>query len=459
MSSNSAISVQDVSKVYQLYNTPSDRLKQFLVPKAKRFFGAEPTNYYREFWALRDINFEINKGESVGILGRNGSGKSTLLQIITGTLFPSAGKVEVQGRIAALLELGSGFNPEFTGRENVYVNGAILGLTRENIEAKFDSIAAFADIGSHLDQPVKTYSSGMLVRLAFAVQVQLEPDVLIVDEALAVGDALFQKRCYQRLRQMIDRGVTLLFVSHDQESVRTLTNRALLLRDGRMVSYGTSADVVLEYRRQNHADECAYLASVVDGLKSSEPPSGNEPMVAQTSNPAPEPVSGPQATGPREFGGLGIRVTKVEVLNAEENGTSVFHPGDTIKVRVHCHSSINTQRLNISVRIRNKEGIKIFSWGTLNQDMKLLATGKAGDIFWNRSIRAQEDFSVTLECLCSLGANLYEIQACISYEDTPDYMNQSILHWVDEAAFFQVIIRRDDNFFGGVVDLGMSAAW
>lgn len=462
MSSKSAITVHNVSKSYQLYNSPSDRLKQFIVPKVKSFFGGEPRSYFREFWALKDINFEVNKGESVGILGRNGSGKSTLLQIITGTLFPTTGNVETKGRIAALLELGSGFNPEFTGRENVYVNGAILGLSREQVDAKFDSIAGFADIGAHLDQPVKTYSSGMLVRLAFAVQVQLEPEILIVDEALAVGDALFQKRCYQRLHQMIDRGVTLLFVSHDQESVRTLTNRAVLLRDGRMVAYGSSSDVVLEYRRQNHADESAYLASVVEGLKSGAPLPPAESIATSNEGGDDAPTAsahGAPKDGARDFGGDGVRVTKVEVLDAQGAATSVFHPGDTIKVRVHCHSSIDTQKLNISVRIRNKEGIKIFSWGTLNQDMKLMSNGGEGELFWKRSIRAGEDFSVTLECKCALGANLYEVQACVSYEETPDYLNQSILHWIDEAAFFQVLVRRDDNFFGGVVDLSMSAEW
>jgi lipopolysaccharide transport system ATP-binding protein len=462
MSSSAVISVNNVSKFYQLYSSPSDRLKQFIFPKLRRFFGADPNHYYREFWALRDISFEVNKGEAVGILGRNGSGKSTLLQIITGTLFPSSGSVETNGRVAALLELGSGFNPEFSGCENVYLNGALLGLSREEIDSKFDAIASFADIGSHLDQPVKTYSSGMLVRLAFSVQVLLDPDILIVDEALAVGDAIFQKRCFQRLRQMIDRGVTLLFVSHDQESVRTLTNRAILLREGRMVAYGSSPSVVLEYRRQNHEDECAYLASFVEGLNTREVSGSNESAKAVQAHPA-LPIS-TQTTSPspaelQQFGGRGISITKIEVLDQNEEKCSVFHPGDKIKIRVYCKSHINTQRINVSIRIRNKEGIKIFSWGTLNQDMRILANGGQEDLFWKKQIVPEEDFGITLQCECSLGANLYEVQACVSYEETPDYMNQSILHWIDEAAFFQVVIRRDENFFGGVVDLNMSAIW
>lgn len=193
------VHVESVSKRYEIYEAPRDRMKQFILPRLQRAAGLAAREYFREFWALRDVGFDVRRGEAVGILGRNGSGKSTLLQIVTGTLAPTLGSVAVKGRIAALLELGSGFNPDFTGRENVYLNASLLGFSRDEIDRKFDAIAAFADIGDHLDQPVKTYSSGMLVRLAFAVQVQVEPDILIVDEALAVGDALFQKRCFQRI--------------------------------------------------------------------------------------------------------------------------------------------------------------------------------------------------------------------------------------------------------------------
>ena len=214
MSSDVAVSVVNVSKCFSIYERPRDRLLQMLS------FGGR--RYAKEFWALKDVSFEVKKGEAVGIVGRNGSGKSTLLQIITGTLSPTAGDVRTHGRIAALLELGSGFNPEFSGRENIYLNGALLGFERSRIDELFDDIAAFADIGDYLDQPVKTYSSGMLLRVAFAVQVQVQPDILIIDEALAVGDALFQKRCFQKMERLLSDGVTLLFVSHDQESVRKI---------------------------------------------------------------------------------------------------------------------------------------------------------------------------------------------------------------------------------------------
>ena len=183
-----AISVKNLSKCYQIYAQPRDRLKQFVLPQLQRFTGQAPKSYFSEFWALRDVSFDIKKGEVVGIIGRNGSGKSTLLQIICGTLHPTSGDIQTHGRIAALLELGSGFNPEFTGRENVYMNAAVLGLTSQEVDARFDAIAAFAEIGAFMEQPVKVYSSGMMVRLAFAVAINVEPEILIVDEALSVGD-------------------------------------------------------------------------------------------------------------------------------------------------------------------------------------------------------------------------------------------------------------------------------
>src|SRR5258706_2618452 len=268
-----AVRVEGLSKRYELYNTPRDRLKQFVFPQLRRMFpelhrvsGIAPVDYFREFWALRDISFEVRKVEPIGIVGRNGSGKSTLLQIITGTLAPTSGTVTTHGRLAALLELGSGFNPEFSGRENVSLNAALLGFRNEQIHEKFDAIAAFADIGQYLDQPVKTYSSGMLLRLAFAVQVQVEPEILIVDEALAVGDALFQKRCLQKIDKLVSDGTTLLFVSHDQENVRTLTARSLLLDKGTGAAWGPTADVLLEYRRRLNEEEAAYFSAAVQDL-------------------------------------------------------------------------------------------------------------------------------------------------------------------------------------------------
>jgi len=234
-----AISVRGVGKMYRIYDRPQDRLKQMLW-RGRRQYG-------HEFWALRDISFDVHKGETVGIIGRNGSGKSTLLQIIAGTLSPTEGEVDVKGRVAALLELGSGFNPEFTGRENVFLNGAILGISREEMEQHFDNIVAFADIGEFLDQPVKFYSSGMTLRLAFAVQAQVNPDILIVDEALAVGDFLFQHKCMSKMRELKERGTTILFVSHDTAAIKAHCNWAVMLQHGLQFATGETDEVCVTY--------------------------------------------------------------------------------------------------------------------------------------------------------------------------------------------------------------------
>jgi len=247
MSSDIAIRIAGLSKCYHVYERPSDRLKQSLMPRLCRILGNESRAYYREFWALKDVSAEIRKGETVGIVGRNGSGKSTLLQLICGTLTPTHGEVEVNGRIAALLELGSGFNPEFTGRENVYMNGTLLGLTKEEIDDRFDDIVEFADIGEFIDQPVKAYSSGMMVRLAFAVQAQTSPDVLIVDEALAVGDAKFQAKCFDRLNRLKLTGTSILLVTHSSEQIVMHCDHAILLDRGAVVDRGLPRHVVNRY--------------------------------------------------------------------------------------------------------------------------------------------------------------------------------------------------------------------
>jgi ABC-type polysaccharide/polyol phosphate transport system ATPase subunit len=239
MSSDVAIRLSGVGKAFLMYNRPADRLKQMLLRGMKK--------YYRDFWALQDVNLEVARGECVGVIGRNGAGKSTLLQIIAGTLQPTTGALEVNGRVAALLELGSGFNPEFTGRENVFLNASILGLTNEETETRFDEIVSFADIGDFLDQPVKTYSSGMMVRLAFAVQVLVDPDVLIVDEALSVGDIAYRNKCMRRIRDLHDRGVAIFFASHDIGTVQMICDRVVWLDGGKVQSVGNSVEVTQNF--------------------------------------------------------------------------------------------------------------------------------------------------------------------------------------------------------------------
>ena len=246
MFSDIAIKVENLSKCYQLYDTPRDRLKQMLMRGHK--------NYYHEFWALKDVSFEIQKGQTIGIIGRNGSGKSTLLQLICGTLNPTSGNIRTHGRIAALLELGSGFNPEFTGRENVYMNASVLGLNKNEIDARLDDIIAFADIGAFIDQPVKTYSSGMYVRLAFAVIAHVDADILVIDEALAVGDAFFVQKCMRFMHKFMESG-TVLFVSHDTGAVINLCQKAVWIHEGLVKGNGTPKEITELYLQRLYEEQ------------------------------------------------------------------------------------------------------------------------------------------------------------------------------------------------------------
>lgn len=268
-----AIRVDGLGKRYEIYDAPHDRLKQFVIPRLRQFSGLGGKDFFREYWALKSASFEVKKGESIGIVGRNGSGKSTLLQLIVGTLSPTTGSVETQGRIAALLELGSGFNPDYSGRENAYLNGALLGLGREEMDELMPEIAKFAGIGEFFDQPVKQYSSGMVVRVAFAVQAQVNPDILIVDEALAVGDAVFQHKCARRIHELRERGTTLLFVSHDPSAVATFCDRGLLLHQGDQVALGGAKEIVELYlarvKQELHVNAAGAAAEEV-----------NEPIVS-----------------------------------------------------------------------------------------------------------------------------------------------------------------------------------
>ena len=268
MPSETVISVNQVSKAYRIWDNPAGRLASPLWEGTSKIFPRDSlinkylnnnaSKHYRDFYALNDISFTVGRGESIGIIGRNGSGKSTLLQLIAKTLQPTAGRINVNGRVAALLELGSGFNPEFTGRENVYLNGAILGLSRREIDARFEGIVDFADIGDFIEQPVKTYSSGMMMRLAFSVQTAVDPKILIVDEALSVGDAAFVAKCISRVASFIRNGGTLLFVSHDIGLIKQLTTRALYLDKGRQIAFDDTVAVTL-----------AYMESIADPANSS----------------------------------------------------------------------------------------------------------------------------------------------------------------------------------------------
>lgn len=465
------IDLAGISKVFHIYEKPSQRLAQTLLPRLGRLlpggFAANLANSQRarEFWALRDVNLSVKRGDAVGIIGRNGSGKSTLLQIIAGTLSPTTGTARVNGRIAALLELGSGFNPDFTGRENVVLNGMILGLTEREVMDRFDAIAAFADIGSFLDQPVRTYSSGMMLRLAFAVQTQVEPDILIVDEALAVGDALFQKRCFQQMEALRANGCTLLLVSHDQESIRTLTDHAVLLRDGSVRCAGPSSEVVLEYRKHLHDDERAYYASVT----AQHLQHARKIIESQVLAPVPqseledelpeEPAAADrQISDTLSFGDLDCLIESVAVKDATGAECAYFLPGDPVIIEVTARPRRDLEKLHVNLRLRNKEGVKLYSWGTLNQDMQRRASdGPTSKGVWDRLFPADTPFVVRFGFDCALGMNFYEVQASVSEELDRYGGSQRMLHWRDEAAFFQVGMRQKEYVFGGVCDLRMHA--
>jgi lipopolysaccharide transport system ATP-binding protein len=253
MSSDIAINVQHLDKHFHLYASPRARIQHYLSKPIRRLFGLQPTQHYKEFRALSDISLTIKKGESIGILGRNGAGKSTLLQIISGTLTPTNGTVDINGRVAALLELGSGFNMEFTGRENVVMNCALLGLSKQQTAACLDTIIDFSEIGDFIDQPVKTYSSGMLMRLAFSVQIAVEPDILIIDEALAVGDVFFMAKCIDFMKTRMQH-TTRIFVSHDHAAVANLCDRAIFLDHGKLLMSGTPLACIEAYTRFVHND-------------------------------------------------------------------------------------------------------------------------------------------------------------------------------------------------------------
>lgn len=431
MSSDTVISVRNVSKSYRIYEHPLHAL-------SSRLSGGR-VGRYREFHALADVSIEIAKGESIGILGRNGSGKSSLLQVICGIRQATSGTVDVTGRISALLELGSGFHPEMTGRENVILQGAIMGLGQDEMEARFDDIASFADIGEYLDQPISTFSSGMTLRLAFATAVQVCPDILIVDEALAVGDALFQKRCHAKINSMRDSGLTMVLVSHDYEMIRNMTSKALLLDHGRVQAWSSTREVTRHYRKMLFEEEARLWAGTDAGALPAVRPEHQEPAPS--------------------FGIGGATITGVRILGANGQPCSVFATGEPISIEIATQIDTRLDHLNIGVVIRTLEGLKIYSWGSFNQDIAIWAGIEQGKILWDRTFETGDEPVVRLVLEGNLGAGRYEVQAVVSRELQRQYGAQQILHWRDEAGFFRVDMNPASYIFGGVSDLHGTASF
>ena len=353
MSSDIAIKVDNLSKCYQIYDKPRDRLLQMLVRGRKQ--------YFREFWALKDVSFTVNKGETVGIIGRNGSGKSTLLQMICGTLNPTSGNIQTNGRIAALLELGSGFNPEFTGRENVYMNAALLGLAKSEVDNRFDDIAAFADIGQFIDQPAKTYSSGMMVRLAFAVQSQIDPDILIVDEALSVGDAKFQAKCFERLRQLKENGTSILLVTHSSEQIVTHCSNAILLNNGVQLETGEPRRVVNRYLDLLFGKEKAMLKSEAEDRSHVQPMllTGDAAYKLSHSN---DVFSTRPGYNPHEYRWGDGTVSILDFYLAADGDPypSSVDTGQTICLAVSVQFHNHLLRPILGITIKTKEGVTVY---------------------------------------------------------------------------------------------------
>ena len=398
-----ALRVESVSKQYRIYDRPVDRLKESLTR------GRWKT--HREFWALHDVSFEIEAGTTTGIIGPNGSGKSTLLQIITGTLEPTYGAVWHEGRIAALLELGAGFNPEFTGIENIYMNASLLGLSKAETERLLPEIAGFAEIGEFIHQPLKTYSSGMYIRLAFATAIAVSPRILIIDEALSVGDAVFQHRCTRRIKEMQEAGTTILFVSHDPGAIRALCSRAILLNGGRVEADGAPADVLDRYQKVIMAAEAAYAEAQLAFAQEKSPVIAADDAVEDFG------VT-PQFT--YRHGNGSAEILQVDLLDASRRPVTMVETGQLVHVRVRVVFREDLEDPVYGFVIRNRHGINLYGTNTKVQGIKpgLVKRGE----------RVETTFSFN----CWLAPDLYSISIAVHSQTSVSF------DWMDGALYFRV---------------------
>lgn len=372
MSNDVAIKVENLTKVYKLYNSPKDRLKEALSPIRRK--------YHHDFHALHDVSFEVKKGETVGIIGKNGSGKSTLLKIITGVLTSTSGSVTVNGRISALLELGAGFNPELTGLENVYFNGTLMGCSRKEVENRLDGILKFADIGDFVNQPVKSYSSGMFVRLAFAVAISIEPEILIIDEALAVGDMFFQAKCMSTIDRFRRNGASILIVAHDTNAIKSLCNRAVLLKRGNVQHFGTSVEVADRYVRETREESLTVLGQdvfVKDSKNVSTGLSLRSDITQGAGQSFLENNAFVQRVAAFRYGTGEARVVNAELLDSQGNVTNCVEFNEAITIRIHlvCRSECV---VSVNYLIRDDKGINIIGSNFRIEEVRLIEA-KSGE--------------------------------------------------------------------------------
>jgi lipopolysaccharide transport system ATP-binding protein len=393
MSSNLAIRAEHLCKSFQIYNRPIDRLKQMLVRNRRR--------YYRDFAALHDVNFELKKGEVLGLVGRNGAGKSTLLQLICGTLTPTEGQVHVNGRVAALLELGAGFNPDFSGRENVYLNASILGLSKEEIDQRYDAIVDFSGIGDFIEQPVRTYSSGMYVRLAFSIATSVDPDILVIDEALSVGDGAFARKSFDRIMKLRDAGATILFCSHSLYQVEALCNRTLWLDKGTIQQMGDPSTVIAAYQTFLDRDNAQAPSAPV--------------VVAQASDPS--TPSNPTTTSNSPTGHAHILYAKAAVNNHQGTSLQLQCGIDTLSVTVAYASDPQLPAPVVAVTINTPDGRFLASSSTqsvgLVLDRDSVGRGSA-TIYFPRIPLLKGEYTVGAYLLSENGIHVYDSGASIA---------------------------------------------
>lgn len=412
-----AIRVNHVSKLYKLYDKPADRLKEAL--------GFSKKVTYKEHYALNDLSFDIKKGQCVGIIGTNGAGKSTILKIITGVLNPTRGEVEIDGRISALLELGAGFNMEYTGLENVYLNGTMIGFSKEEIDAKLDNILSFADIGDFIHQPVKTYSSGMFVRLAFAVAINIEPEILIVDEALSVGDVFFQAKCYKKFEEFKEQGKTIVFVSHDLSSISKYCDNVVLLNKGQKVSEGKPKEMVDMFKKL-----------LVGQLDVEAVQSGKEPEIVRV---AASQLDGklwksqlhenPNTT---EYGDKKLEIIDYAIFDEQGNLTDAVEKDHAfcIKVKVHMHEHVDMPIFAFS--IKDKHGTEITGTNTMYEKVNF-------DPSENMEITFRQKMSLQGgDYLLSLGCTGYEAGDFVVHHRLYDVCNITVISDKNTVGYYDM---------------------